>query len=285
MSPGESSLDSLKLIDVEEIEIDANCSEHEKSDSEQEKDVVSSSKADPETVGNKNDSKLQVGEPVPNEAHDEDFPSKENMNKLTGAKKKPETDKLAVAKVEKSSGPAVKREKSEDKSKTTNSRPSAAFNKTTFASTVKSMSKVLPARAAGSAPRMTRALTAILPANKPVMTRRTTAGLLITSQRLQSTPLKLIHKKPETPRYSRLDVNLHQLMLFYCYFNCISDRSPKQQRISLVARQSQFAQTNRGGPGGRGQSSRGKLASSSALHTETPSSILPQGSTTSLNSG
>ena len=84
----------------------------------------------------------------------------------------------------------------------TSSKSFAAFNKTTFASTVKSMGKVLPARAAGSTPRMTRALTTISPANKPVITtRRTTAGLLITSQRLQSAPpVKQVHKKLETPR-------------------------------------------------------------------------------------
>lgn len=185
---------------MEEIEIDANCSEHEKSDSEQEKD--SEPAADISiSVPLKVDLKLDTEEAVTNDITAEDPEEKE---KPAGIKKKPETDKLSVAKVEKSSqritGSTVRREKSEDKSKMASSKSSAAFNKTTFASTVKSMGKVLPARAAGSTPRMTRALTTISPANKPVITRRTTAGLLITSQRLQSAPVKQVHKKLETPR-------------------------------------------------------------------------------------
>ena len=204
-SPGDPILDSLKLIDVAEIEIDAGLSEHEKSDSEQEKDAVPSLKPEP-------------GSDIPSSAPSKDEPGDDtpggdlNLQNTTGkennpkpVKKKVETDKpAAVVKVEKSSQksvtPAARREKSEDKSKMSASRTSAAFNKTTFASTVKSMSKVLPARAAGTAPRMTRALTTISPANKPVIARKTTAGLLITSQRLQSAPAKLSNKKPETPR-------------------------------------------------------------------------------------
>lgn len=59
-------------------------------------------------------------------------------------------------------------------------------------------------------------------------------------------------------------------------------RSPKQQRISLVARQSQFAQNARTSSGlkaGKGKPGR------SSPSPGNPESLMNQGSTTSINSG
>jgi len=193
-------------------------------------------------------------------------PSAQVLGKATGALS------------EKSLGTS-KREKSIEKSK-------SQLKPTTFASTVKtSVSKAVTATK--PAPKMTRALTTMSAANKPKPpVRKTAAGLLITA-----TP----QVKPSPPISNTKGINNKTQVIkssTEASGSNLTSGSPKQQRISLVARQAKFANENKNphrlsanktGP----KSARTSTAPSKPMPSQltNPSSNLPHGSTSSLSSG
>lgn len=239
-------------IDEAEIEAEANCSEHEKSDSEQEKDTVLTPDTSPEqntcqtldtaptvdtcssldrvptqeTVPTPDTKPEDINLPQTEDTGKSCMPSKGCLDKKDGvdvdktsklndsSSSKPGVLEITEQKVEipieklgkaaeklcsKSSVVVIGREKSADTSKL--SRNTGTCIKSTFASTLKSSAKAVSGRGT-TAPRLVRALTTMAPAPKPACTRRTTAGLLITSQKLQSGNSKPIVRKTEPSRYT-----------------------------------------------------------------------------------
>ena len=132
-------------------------------------------------------------------------------------------------------GVSCRREKSEDKAK------SGAKITSTFASKVKSVPKTVLSSVTPSVPKMTRAKTTITPAStrttSSASSRKTAAGLLITAT-AKSRPSSV--SKPSTARTTPATASTAATVTAMA-----GSSSPKQQRISLVARQSMFASENR----------------------------------------
>ena len=279
------------------------CSEHEKSDSEQEKDVTTPvvevcqekieeelSNADEMTNSTESAiSETEQTEPISKSSSSTDLSqgqTKRNVSKL-GTKAKTKTgpksqsnavktvtektgksskvvisDKITktteksnnnnivktqshaaptastAAKSQQASSGAVtcKREKSEDKAKC------QAKITSTFASKVKSVPKTAVASVSAVAPKMTRAKTTITQSStKPssASSRKTAAGLLITAT-AKAKPASA--SKSSTGRTSGAAAATSSTTATAVVGG---SSSPKQQRISLVARQSMFANENK----------------------------------------
>ena len=184
-----------------------------------------------------------------------------------------------------SSGPAsCKREKSEDKAK------SQVKITSTFASKVKAVPKTVVSSVSSSGPRMTRAKTSIAPStsklNSAATSRKTAAGLLITT-----TTASQAGKSNKPVAASKSSLNKTAGTPAPPPAGC---SSPKQQRISLVARQSMFASEKKN-PNRKlsrtepSKSSRPSTApsggKSGAGGDQNRNTINPSGSNTSLSSG
>ena len=171
----------MSRIDVSLIEADVH-SEHEKSDSEQEKD------ADTQGCG-------IVHETGPPNVRQELCPNKEmdlaedTIDPPTDNQQINNATKIAKASI------SLEKERALEKSKATKAFVTA--NKSTFASKLKSSTKAVVNRN----PRITRALTSISAPVKPAPARKTNAGLLMTSQKLLvGGGNKCASKKVETRR-------------------------------------------------------------------------------------
>jgi len=249
-------LDSGDQINLQAIETDAaNISEHEKSDSEQEKDDLDKADtAEKVLLSSKNDNVVETE-------------SKIDTKVENSASSPPETPKPNTTPVKAKTNLILERSlKNAQKPKVVEKpKPARAAvtvaTKTTFASTLKGASKGVAARS--TVHKLTRALTTIAPAAKPAAARRTTAGLLITSQKLQAAATS----KPANNRKSE------------------PFRPPMQNRISLVARQSQFVSRGSGGGGvgaPKNTPTRGKPSTQPSAADV--ANIPISGSNTSLNS-
>ena len=187
-----------------------------------------------------------------------------------------------------SAGPAsCKREKSEDKSK------SQAKITSTFASKVKAAPKTAVSSVSSSGPRMTRAKTSITASTSKTSSatsRKTAAGLLITTTATTTSTAG----KPVKPLAAAKSSLAKTGPTLTPAGPAPGSSSPKQQRISLVARQSMFASEKKN-PNRRlsrpepSKSSRpatapagGKLGGGGDQNRNT---INPTGSNTSLSSG
>merc|ERR1719233_1541813 len=174
---------------------------------------------------------------------------------------------------EKTSVGAGRREKSTEKAK-----PHIQNKPTTFASTVKTTLTKPSSIVKTTVPRMTRALTTITAPTKPKPpARKKAAGLLITTTPAARASPPLTKPGPGNVKPTTTVP--------------ASSGSPKQQRISLVARQAKFASENKNPNRLVAARSGGKSRPSTAPTRSTlppnpnPGSQVPHGSTTSLSSG
>jgi len=187
--------------------------------------------------------------------------------------------KVSAAASEKSAT-ASRREKSTEKPKT-QSKP------TTFASTVKTtLTKPSTLLIKQTVPRMTRALTTITAASKPKPpARKTAAGLLITT-----TPAA--RASPPLTKTAGGSKPLVRGVSGEAAGAGSASGSPKQQRISLVARQAKFASENKNPnrlvvskSGAKSRPSTAPTHRSSLPPNPHLTNPVPHGSTTSLSSG
>jgi len=173
-----------------------------------------------------------------------------------------------------------RREKSAEK-------PKPQAKPITFASTVKTtLTKPSSLLVKQTVPRMTRALTTITAATKPKLpARKTAAGLLITTTPAAraSPPLTKVAGIASKPLVKGVSADSAG--------TGSTTGSPKQQRISLVARQAKFASENKNPnrsvaakSGGKSRSTTAPSRSSLPLNPN-PLNQVPHGSTTSLSSG
>jgi len=175
---------------------------------------------------------------------------------------------------------ASRREKSTEK-------PKPQSKPTSFANTVKTtLTKPSTLLIKQAAPRMTRALTTITAANKPKLpSRKTAAGLLITT-----TPAARA-SPPLAKSAASQGKTTSKGMIAAATGSGSASGSPKQQRISLVARQAKFASENKnpnrsiGGKAGPKARPTTAPSRSSLPPNPTLSNPIPHGSTTSLSSG
>jgi len=200
---------------------------------------------------------------------------KQSVEKAGGVAAVGKTSSAGVTKPssipDKTSVGAGRREKSTEKAKP-QSKP------TTFASTVKTTLTKPSSIVKTTVPRMTRALTTITAPTKPKpQARKTAAGLLITTTPAARASPPLTKPCPGNAKPTTAV--------------SASTGSPKQQRISLVARQAKFASENKNPnrlvaarSGGKSRPSTAPIRS--ALPSiPNPGSQVPHGSTTSLSSG